>query len=117
MELHPEPVAPHPGLYVVNQPMGVVAGMWQYKHAHVSIFEGYGGSVASGFRDEVERETLRKRLNLARELYHDRAEGRLWSGAGKGAQAIDRELDAVRALFAGIVMARRDCSGASRASP
>lgn len=81
--------------YIVNQPFGMVAGAWQYKHAQIAVFEGYGGQRAYGFVDEVEREKLRRSLSLARELYEDRKAGRR-SGAGGGAAALDRELDAIR---------------------
>jgi hypothetical protein len=42
--------------YIANRPFGVVAGKIQYKHASVAMFNGYAGSSASGFRQEVEQE-------------------------------------------------------------
>lgn len=42
--------------YIANRPFGVIAGKIQYKHASVTMFDGYAGSSASGFRQEVEQE-------------------------------------------------------------
>lgn len=82
--------------YIANQPFGIVAGAIQYKHTQVSIFQGYGGSRAAGFRDEVAREEARRRVTLVREVYEERKLG-VDHGAGGGAQALGAALDAVRA--------------------
>lgn len=42
--------------YIANRPFGTVAGMIQYKHISIAMFEGYAGSAGSGFRREVEQE-------------------------------------------------------------
>ena len=42
--------------HIANRPFGVIAGKIQYKHASVAMFDGYAGSSASGFRQEVEAE-------------------------------------------------------------
>lgn len=49
--------------YIANRPFGVVAGKIQYKHASVAMFDGYAGSSASGFRQEVEQEHHLGRLD------------------------------------------------------
>lgn len=48
--------------HIANRPFGVVAGMIQYQHASVTLFEGYAGTSASGFRAEVDAETLEAQL-------------------------------------------------------
>jgi len=42
--------------HIANRPFGVIAGKIQYKHASVAMFDGYAGSSACGFRQEVEAE-------------------------------------------------------------
>lgn len=44
--------------YIANRPFGVVAGMIQFGHMSSTMFEGYAGSSASGFRKEVEIEQI-----------------------------------------------------------
>jgi hypothetical protein len=53
--------------HIRNRPFGHVAGAIQYQHAQITMFEGYAGTSASGFRQEVEAE--REAANLA-ELFH-----------------------------------------------
>lgn len=77
--------------HIANRPFGSVAGMIQYKHASVAAFEGYAGSSASGFRDEVEAQ---RRLGQIDDLleYFDRRR----AGAALGGPAgprIARTLD------------------------
>jgi hypothetical protein len=48
--------------HIANRPFGVVAGMIHYQHASVTLFEGYAGTSASGFRAEVDAETLEAQL-------------------------------------------------------
>jgi hypothetical protein len=57
--------------HIAHQPFGVVAGARQYKHAQVTIFEGYAGTSASGFAAEVEAEQAVARLDYAEDLYRD----------------------------------------------
>lgn len=55
--------------YIANRPFGVIAGKIQYKHASVAMFDGYAGSSASGFRQEVEQEHLLGQLDDVVEHY------------------------------------------------
>ena len=42
--------------HIANRPFGTIAGMIQYKHASVAVFEGYAGSSHSGFQRQVAQE-------------------------------------------------------------
>ena len=42
--------------HIANRPFGTIAGMIQYKHASVAVFEGYAGSSSSGFMRQVDQE-------------------------------------------------------------
>jgi len=42
--------------FIARRPGGAIAGAIQYRHQQIQMFEGYAGSSASGFRDEVEAE-------------------------------------------------------------
>lgn len=57
--------------YIDSQPFGVIAGMLQYGHASVLMFEGYAGTSASGFRSEIEEERRLARLGDVVEMYED----------------------------------------------
>ncbi len=80
--------------YIANRPFGVVAGKIQYKHASVAMFDGYAGSSASGFRQEVEQERALGQIDDIVEHYeaHSRAERR----AGPAAVRISSEFDRVQ---------------------
>ncbi|MFF8592885.1 hypothetical protein ACF061_15855 [Streptomyces sp. NPDC015220] len=81
--------------HIANQPFGVVAGTRQYKHASHAIFEGYAGTSASGFADEVAADKAVALLDYVEDLYHDWNEGgRSASGAVKRVEA---EFDRIRA--------------------
>lgn len=57
--------------YIANRPFGTVAGKIQYKHASIAMFEGYAGTSASGFRQEVDRERALGQLDDIVEHYED----------------------------------------------
>lgn len=78
--------------HIANRPFGTVAGMIQYKHASVAVFEGYAGSSRSGFRAEVEAE---RRLGQLDDIldYFDARRGRARL-SGPAAGKVGRALDA-----------------------
>lgn len=83
--------------YIANRPFGVVAGKIQYKHASVAMFDGYAGSSASGFRQEVEQERALGQLDDIVEHYegHLRAERNAGPAAARLAaeyERVEREL-------------------------
>ncbi|WP_405501642.1 hypothetical protein [Streptomyces anulatus] len=80
--------------HIAHQPFGVVAGARQYKHAAITMFEGYAGTSASGFADEVAAEEAVAKLDYVEDLYHDWNEG--GRSAGGVAQRIEAEFDRVR---------------------
>ncbi|MFE4514873.1 hypothetical protein ACFRMQ_11865 [Kitasatospora sp. NPDC056783] len=57
--------------HIAHQPYGTVAGMIQYKHLSVAMFEGYAGTSPSGFRAEVAAEEALARLADVVERYED----------------------------------------------
>lgn len=57
--------------YIASQPFGVIAGMLQYGHASVLMFEGYAGNSASGFQSEIEEERRLARLGDVVQMYDD----------------------------------------------
>ena len=57
--------------YIANRPFGTVAGKIQYKHASIAMFEGYAGSLPSGFRREVEQERALGQLDDVVEHYEE----------------------------------------------
>ena len=62
--------------YIANRPFGVVAGKIQYKHASVAMFDGYAGSSASGFRQEIEQERALGQLDDVVAQYEAHRRGR-----------------------------------------
>jgi hypothetical protein len=58
-------------VYIANRPFGTVAGKIQYKHASIAMFEGYAGSIPSGFRREVEQERALGQLDVVVEHYEE----------------------------------------------
>ncbi|MEU9303372.1 hypothetical protein [Streptomyces sp. NPDC048269] len=81
--------------HIAHQPFGVVAGTRQYKHAAFAIFEGYAGTSASGFADEVAADQMVARLDYVEDLFHDWNDG--GKSAGGAAQRIEAEFDRIRA--------------------
>jgi hypothetical protein len=79
--------------YIANRPFGVVAGKIQYKHASVAMFDGYAGSSASGFRQEVEQEHHLGQLDDI--VAHYEAAQRGERLAGPGGSRITHEIDRV----------------------
>lgn len=57
--------------HIAHRPYGTVAGMIQYKHLSVAMFEGYAGTSPSGFRAEVAAEEALARLADTVERYED----------------------------------------------
>lgn len=57
--------------HIAHRPFGTVAGMIQYKHLSVAMFEGYAGTSSSGFRAEVAAEEALARLADVVERYED----------------------------------------------
>jgi hypothetical protein len=80
--------------HIAHQPFGVVAGVRQYKHAAITMFEGYAGTSASGFADEVAAEEAVAKLDYVEDLYHDWNEG--GPSAGGAAQRFEAEFDRIR---------------------
>lgn len=68
--------------YIARQPFGVVAGMIQYKHLSVAIFEGYAGTSESGFRGEVEEEEALMKLEDVLSCYESHKKGEVFGGPG-----------------------------------
>ncbi len=81
--------------HIANQPFGVVAGTRQYKHASHVIFEGYAGTSASGFADEVAADKAVALLDYVEDLYHDWNEG--GRSAGGAVKRVEAEFDRIRA--------------------
>lgn len=81
--------------HIANQPFGVVAGARQYKHANHVIFEGYAGTSASGFADEVAADKAVALLDYVEDLYHDWNEG--GRSAGGAVKRVEVEFDRIRA--------------------
>ena len=61
--------------HIANQAFGEVAGMIQYGHASVQMFEGYAGTKASGFAAEVASEEALARLLDVEEMYRKAGNG------------------------------------------
>ncbi|MGW2822282.1 hypothetical protein ACWC24_14920 [Streptomyces sp. NPDC001443] len=80
--------------HIAHQPFGVVTGARQYKHAAITMFEGYAGTSASGFADEVAAEEAVAKLDYVEDLYHDWNDG--GRSAGGAAQRIEAEFDRIR---------------------
>jgi hypothetical protein len=80
--------------YIANRPFGVVAGKIQYKHASVAMFDGYAGSSASGFRQEIEQERALGQLDDVVAQY--KAHRRGHAMAGPAASRVSAEYDRVQ---------------------
>lgn len=70
--------------FLARRPYGVIAGMRQYQHASVQMFEGYAGQTASGFADEVETERRLAQQDDVFDLYRDWGDGVRVGGPGGG---------------------------------
>ncbi|SPX82478.1 hypothetical protein [Mycobacteroides abscessus] len=80
--------------HIAHQPFGVVAGARQYKHAAITMFEGYAGASASGFADEVAAEQATAKLDYVEDLYHDWNDG--GSSVGGASTRVDAEFERIR---------------------
>lgn len=75
--------------FIANRPFGVVAGKIQYKHASVAMFDGYAGSSASGFLQEIEQERALGQLDDVIEQFEAHRRGE--RVAGPAALRLDAE--------------------------
>lgn len=90
--------------HIARRPFGVVAGKIQYQHASVAAFEGYAGTSASGFRDEVEEELAIAQLEGLLEYRSDRLNGQPLSGPGAPrVEAMLAELDSTLGDLPGLI--------------
>ncbi|MBN9441405.1 hypothetical protein [Bosea sp. (in: a-proteobacteria)] len=80
--------------YIANRPFGIVAGMLQYGHASVQMFEGYAGSSGSGFKQEIEKERALSRMADIVEMYAEDSAGT--AVAGPMAPALTAEFEYIR---------------------
>jgi integrase len=80
--------------YIANRPFGTVAGLLQYKHVSVQLFEGYAGRSASGFRLEVEQERALAAMDSLYDRYEDWISG--VAVTGPGAPKLQAEFERVR---------------------
>ncbi|MGB3833292.1 MAG: hypothetical protein WA975_15690 [Mesorhizobium sp.] len=79
--------------HIANRPFGTIAGMIQYKHASVAVFEGYAGSSRSGFRAEVENQRSFGQLDDLLVYFDERQAGATLSGPA--AARIAKTLDGI----------------------
>lgn len=86
--------------HIANRPFGTVAGMIQYKHASVAVFEGYAGSSRSGFRAEVEAERRLGQFDDVLVYFDQRQAGARLSGpaAARVGKALDAAAEALGPL-------------------
>jgi integrase len=77
--------------YIANRPFGVVAGKIQYKHASVAMFDGYAGTSASGFRQEVEQERALGQLEDVVAQYEAHRSGQRLAGPAASRLAAEYE--------------------------
>ena len=88
--------------FICRRPRGLVAAAIQYGHLHVQITQGYSGSYASGFPDDIAFERWLARLD---EL--DEADRRLSEGghvSGPAADAYRSRVAGGASRFAGRVI-------------
>lgn len=76
--------------FIAHRPFGTVAGAIQFGHLSTHIFEGYAGTSASGFRQEVEAERKLAQTSDFLEVYEQHKDGRRL--AGPGGDELDNEL-------------------------
>lgn len=60
--------------YIARQPFGIIAGMLQYKHIEVTIFEGYAGSEPE-WNKLLEQEKVLASVDILDELAMDLSQG------------------------------------------
>ena len=91
--------------HIANRPFGTIAGMIQYKHASVAVFEGYAGSSRSDFKAEVESQRSLGQIDDLLIYFDQRKAGESLSGpaATRIAKTLDHisgDLDALPAMIA-----------------
>lgn len=91
--------------HIANRPFGTIAGMIQYKHASVAVFEGYAGSSRSDFKAEVESQHSLGQIDDLLIYFDQRKAGESLSGpaATRIAKTLDHisgDLDALPAMIA-----------------
>jgi integrase len=75
--------------YIARQPFGLIAGMLQYKHVEVSVFEGYAGSEPEWNKILNEEKALAS-IDLLQELALDMSHGEV---AGTFASRINSDFE------------------------
>ncbi len=68
--------------YIVRQPFGVIAGMLQYKHIEVAIFEGYAG-LEPEWNKLLSDEKVLAGIDILDEVAIDLSNGQLAGGLGQ----------------------------------
>jgi integrase len=89
--------------FIARRPGGVIAGALQYRHHRVQMFEGYAGTSASGFRDEVESEEALARCDQLAALAAD-PPGRALTGPAAAEAESRLAAFAAAGPFAGMVI-------------
>ncbi|MCR8574284.1 hypothetical protein [Streptomyces sp. Isolate_219] len=80
--------------HIAHQPFGVVAGARQYKHAKITMFEGYAGTSESGFAAEVTAEEAVAMLDYVEDLYRSWDDDQPSTGGAAG--RINAEFERIR---------------------
>lgn len=78
--------------FIARRPGGTIAGAIAYRHHSITMFEGYAGTSASGFRAEVEAEQALVRGEHLLDMI-DQHQHR--SATGPAAQELERRLDSL----------------------
>lgn len=68
--------------YIARQPFGVIAGMLQYKHVEVAIFQGYAGSEPE-WNKLLDEERILASIDLLEEVAIDLSNGDLGGDVGE----------------------------------
>lgn len=92
--------------FIARQEGGTIAGAIQYRHQSVQMFEGYAGTSASGFRQEVESEQAIARGEKLGDIILTGEFQRLTGPAGQEAEKRLTDLEH-HAQFSGKVMPDR----------
>lgn len=87
--------------HIANRPHGLVAGMLQFKHLSVAMFEGYAGQSESNFPQEIEAERVLSRIEDLLSYYEARRAGEVFGGGA--AKRVHGELDKLIGQFVGVV--------------
>jgi hypothetical protein len=87
--------------HIANQPHGIVAGMLQFKHLSIAMFEGYAGQSESNFPQEIEAERVLSQIEDLVSYYEARRTGEVFGGGA--AKRVHGELDKIIGNFVGVV--------------